>query len=82
MRRPWGRAPILEYEPLSGAAAPQPPCYLVKNRAEISLNFEYPSFKILQKIFPDNQKVAIYFRKKLATSVTFSDFIRLIYRTQ
>ena len=56
-----GRAPILEYEPLSGAAAPQPPCYLVKNRAEISLNFEYPSFKILQKIFPDNQKVVIYF---------------------
>ena len=38
--------------------------------------------KNFKKIFPDNQKVAIYFRKKLATSVTFSDFIRLIYRTQ
>ena len=38
--------------------------------------------KKLQKTFLDNQKVAIYFRKKLATSVTFSVFIRLIYRTQ
>ena len=35
-------APILEYEPHSGAAAPQPPCDLAQNRIDNILYFALP----------------------------------------
>uniref|UniRef100_UPI003FEED858 hypothetical protein n=1 Tax=Alloprevotella sp. TaxID=1872471 RepID=UPI003FEED858 len=37
--------PILEYEPLSGAAA-QLPCYLAQNRTETFLDFEHPTLGV------------------------------------